>query len=90
MDLVPATTVIVISIVILLGAYSCSKVQGKEQINNYLNINEKFVANGKSYKCDDVDYFNYNPNTYQSDEIIFYMEDGTVIHCPVNSITWEK
>ena len=90
LDLAPVGVLIVISVGILLGAYSCSKAQGKEQINNYLNTNENFIANGKSYKCDDVDYFNYDVNTYQSDAIIFYMKDGTVIHCTTDNITWEN
>ena len=90
LDLAPVVGLIVIAIGILLVSYRCSKVQGGEQINNYLNTNENFIANGKSYKCDDVDSFNYNPNTYQSDVIIFYMEDGTVIHCATDNIIWEK
>lgn len=90
LDLAPVAVLIIISVGILLGSYSCSKAQGKEQISNYLNTNENFIANGKSYKCDDVDYFNYDTNTYQSDVIIFYMEDGAVIYCTTDSITWEK
>lgn len=90
LDLAPLAILIIFSVGILLGFYSCSKTQGKEKISNYLNTNENFIANGKSYKCDDVDSFNYNPNTYQSDVIIFYMEDGTVIYCTIDSITWEK
>ena len=90
LDLAPVGGLIVIVIGILLGGYKCSKAQGGEQINNYLNTNENFVTNGKSYKCDDVDHFNYSPNTYRSDVIIFYMEDGTVIHCTTDNIIWEK
>lgn len=90
LDLVPIAVLIIFSVGILLGVYSCSKAQGEEEISNYLNTSENFIANGKSYKCDDVDYFNYNVNTYQSDVIIFYMEDGAVIYCTIDSITWEK
>lgn len=90
LDLAPVGGLIAISIGILLGTYSCSKAYGKEKISNYLNTNENFIANGRSYKCDDVDYFDYDANTYQSDVIIFYMEDGTVIYCATDSITWEK
>lgn len=90
LDLVSVGCLIVIVIGILLGGYKCSKARGEEKIRNYLNTSENFVANGRSYKCDDVDYFDYDVNTYQGDVIIFYMEDGTVINCTTDNITWEK
>ena len=75
---------------VVVGLTSCQRSEGNEIIDSHLERYSSFTANGSDYKSEDVDEYEYIPNGYENDAIVFKMENGDEVHILIDTITWHK
>ena len=80
---------IIVSIAILIGVWSCENGRGNNRYLDYTIHYSSFVVNGQTYQTDNVDKIEYHSGLYQNDIVYFYMKNGDKITCQADTITWQ-
>lgn len=75
---------------LVVALTSCRRSEGNDVIDSHLEHYSSFTANGADYKSEDVIEYEYIPNGYQNDVIVFNMENGDEVHVLIDMITWHK
>lgn len=82
--------ILLILIGVVVALTSCQKSAGNDEVDSHLEHYSSFTANGIDYKSDDVSEYEYIPNGYENDAIVFKMENGDEVHILIDTITWHK
>lgn len=83
-----AIVLLLIGVVVGLIAYQNST--GEDMVDSHLKDYSSFTANGSDYKSEDVEGYDYLPNGYENDAIVFNMENGDEVHVLIDMITWHE
>lgn len=82
--------IVLILIGVVVAFTACQNSAGDKMVDSHLKDYSSFTANGIDYKSEDVETYEYIPNGYENDAIIFNMENGDEVHVLVDMITWHE
>lgn len=87
-------TIVLIMSAIVLGLVflttNCNNNNGETEYQNMIDTYETFTVNGETFNTSDVVDVDYGTRFYESDNITFYMKDGSKITAQQGTINWHK
>lgn len=82
--------IVLLFIGLAVGLTACQNSTGEDMVDSHLKDYSSFTVNGADFKTDDVEEYEYLPNGYENDAIVFNMENGDEVHVLIDMITWHE
>lgn len=82
--------IVLLLIGVVVGLTVCQNSAGEDMVDSHLKDYSSFTVNGADFKTDDVEEYEYLPNGYENDAIVFNMENGDEVHVLIDMITWHE
>lgn len=85
-----AIVLVIILIGVIVGLIAYQNSTGEDMVDSHLKDYSSFTVNGADFKTEDVEGYDYLPNGYENDAIVFNMENGDEVHVLIDMITWHE